>query len=51
MSATADEYSMSLDFTPVKSLMLYYEAGRKDYHYGGYITITFLGMKCPAHLR
>jgi hypothetical protein len=36
MSATVDEYSMSLDFTPVKSLMLYYEVGRKDYHFGGY---------------
>lgn len=37
MSAAVDEYSMSLDFTPVKSLMLYYEVGRKDYHFGGYI--------------
>jgi predicted secreted hydrolase len=37
MNATVDEYTMSVDFTPVKSLMLGYEVGRKDYHFGGYI--------------
>lgn len=37
INATVDQYNLNLEFSPVKSVLLYYEDRRTEFHFGGYI--------------